>query len=161
KLSYCLVLLLPFLSGCGKKKENMSETKTPQVFADSGAIGPKPLPAGTPPALSAGLYAGGLKVAVSGHTVNGFYESSSGWDESVQAPRFHCAYTFQGDLNGTDSIPIFLQGGDAAHGYLKVLSPQKIHVYLSFNACENEQPTHETWTLEKAYPLLGLKQVVS
>lgn len=113
------------------------------------------------PALASGRYKGGLIVAVNGNAISGYYQDASGWDSKVEAPRFSCEYSFHAQYAGSDSIPLTLSFYETATGVLKILTPEKIAVTLSLNPCKNEEATTETWEIEKAYPLIAVKQIAA
>jgi len=72
----------------------------------SSAVGCEPLPSLTPLLLASGSYdPGTLNVAVDtdSHTVTGFYENHTGWDERLKASRFSCEFFLEGTWDGNSA----------------------------------------------------------
>lgn len=111
--------------------------------------------------LATGLYRGGLKLAIRGNTITGYYEDASGWNAQAGAPQFSCEYSFSGEYTGSDTIQLVLANYEGATGKLEVLSREKIRVSLSLNPCDNEQPSTETLEIENAYPLVAIRDVTA
>lgn len=111
--------------------------------------------------LASGLYRGGLRLAIDGNVVSGYYEDASGWNEEVGAPQFWCEYSFTGTYKGSDTIPLTLSSDSGATGSLEILSSEKIRVSLSRSPCNNEEPVTEEWEIADAYPLIAIKNVVA
>lgn len=165
KTTWALVTILSISFGCSTRTENTSDTvdevtevttrpgdgKT-EVPVDQQAVTEK---------LTSGLYRGGLKLAINGNTVSGYYEDASGWNEAVGAPQFSCEYSFVGEYTGSDTIPLTLPTDDGATGRLEILSPGQIRVSLSRSPCDNDQPVTEVWEIASAYPLVAIRNVIS
>lgn len=159
RLTVLLIIILSgVVPGCRPRQE-----KAPTN--DSSAVVSK-IPSGNEPEarvvkvnVASGLYKGGLKLAVRGDSVFGYYEDASGWNEVVNAPQFSCGYSFRGRYRGSNSVALIVHANATATGTLEILSPETIRVTLSANPCENEQPTTQTWELEKAYALLGIREI--
>jgi hypothetical protein len=109
--------------------------------------------------LASGLYRGGLKLAIRGDVVSGYYEDASGWNEQVDAPQFSCEYSFSGKYTGSDTIYLALKGYIDGKGTLEILSRQQIRLSLSLNPCENEQPSAETLQIESPYRLVAIESI--
>lgn len=169
KKTWALVTILSIGFGCNTRTENTSDAANEVADVVANPIDSQTEVAVDQQAeqemaaakLSPGLYRGGLKLAVGGNVVTGYYEDASGWNDAVGAPQFSCEYSFTGEYTGSDIIPLNLPMDDGATGRLEILSPGKIRVYLSRSPCHNDQAVTEVWEIESAYPLLAIKNVVS
>ncbi len=156
----CLpLILLGVCFGCHSAKDDTTHHDSFPVASDSMSTEKVEQPQTPTLTLKSGQYGDGLRLAVAGDSVTGYYEEASGWNEALQMPQFSCAYTFVGHYEGGDQLAISLRHYPNAKGNLEILSPEKFSVSLSLNPCRNEEATREVWTLRKAYPLLSLQTV--
>ncbi len=166
--TWALITILSISFGCNTRTKNTADDSV-KLNHDMAAVDrntgepDNPYPPGEmlSAKLSSGLYRGGLRLAIDGNVVSGYYEETSGWNEDVGAPQFSCEYSFTGTYIGSDTIPLTLSSDKETTGSLEILSPADIRVSLSRSPCNNEEPVTEVWEIADAYPLIAIKNVIA
>ncbi len=131
------LLLLALVGCCGGSGGPERPLEPPRSVVE-----PQPAPAHR---LVPGEY-GPLRIAhdpASG-AVTGYYESMTGWDEEIQAPRFSCVFALHGTLEGNRAAiaTAYPGDGEVITGILELTGEQALRITLDeeHGGCWNVQP---------------------
>jgi hypothetical protein len=122
--------------------------------------------------IVSGEYESGLKIAVDSSTrkLTGYFESYTGWDETIKRPRFSCVFYIEGIITGntieiTTYHPSDKKDG-TVKGTLNITSSQTFTIKLSeeHGGCWNVQSFKDApvkFMLNKPLPCIQIRYVTA